>query len=325
MKKIFFISILAFVFFYEHVEAQQDPQFSMYMFNGQYINPGYVGSKGVADVSAIYRNQWAGFGQGSPHSANIGLHTPFKKEQYAAGILVGYDRIGYTNMMNVMGQFAYRIPIKKSTLSLGVQAGFNHYNDNRTSAVIINPDDRVFSDDISMYVPNVGGGAYLYGERYYVGISVPHILNMSISERLSNRATNDNFARQYRHVFATAGVVIGKDHSTVKFKPSFLMKYVTGLENNIPDFDLNASLLFVDRFWVGASLRAGGNRVGPYFSDVVGIFEMLITQQLRVGYAYDYVISDLGFYTHGTHEIMIGYQFGYQKKKFVNVRYGTYF
>lgn len=324
MKKLF-LSISAIFLLNLMVNAQQDPQFSMYMFNGQYLNPGYVGSKGFADVTAIYRNQWAGFGEGAPQSANVGLHTPFKKQQYAAGVLVGYDRLGYTNMMNLMGQFAYRIPIKKSTLSMGVQAGFNHYNDGRSSAILIDANDRVFSDDIRLYVPNVGAGLYLYNERYYIGVSLPHILNMSISEKLSNRASNDNFARQYRHLFATAGVVIGKDEATVKFKPSVMMKYVQGLDKKIPDFDLNASFLFVDRFWLGASLRAGGDRVGPYFSDIVGIFEMMVTQQIRLGYSYDYVLSDIGQFTHGSHEVMFGYQFGYQKKKFVNVRYGTYF
>lgn len=120
---------------------------------------------------------------------------------------------------------------------------------------------------------------------------------MNLSQKLQYAATNSDVNRQYRHFFATAGVVIGKETSTVKFKPTILLKYVQGLDKKIPDFDLNANFLFVDRFWLGAGVRTGGNRVGPYFSDIVGMFECLVTQQLRIGYSYDYVLSDLSNYT----------------------------
>jgi type IX secretion system PorP/SprF family membrane protein len=322
MKKIILFLFSSFTLI---VNAQQDPQYSMYMFNGQYLNPAYVGSKGVLDVSGIYRRQWAGFGDGAPQSANIGVHTPFKKEQYALGVLIGYDHIGLTDNYNLNAQFAYRIPVKKSTISLGIQSGFYHINDNRNNALRVDGGDPTFFSERRLWLPNVGTGVYVYSDRYYIGISMPHILNMSLSQRLSYSGTGDIVARQYRHYFATAGVVLGKETATVKYKPSVLIKYAQGQDRNIPDFDVNMSFLFVDRFWLGVSARTGGNRVGPHFSDIVGIFEMLVTQQLRVGYAYDYVLSNIGYHTHGSHEIMLGYQFGYQKKKFVNVRYGTYF
>ncbi|MCB9257549.1 MAG: type IX secretion system membrane protein PorP/SprF [Chitinophagales bacterium] len=306
--------------------AQQDPQFSMYMFNGQYINPAYVGSRGVLDMTGLYRYQWAGQNfEGSPQSMSIGLNTPFKKQQYAIGVYTGYDHIGFVDMYNLMGQFAYRINVKKSKISLGVQAGFYHYNNNKTSHTLFDPNDEIFAEENVLFTPNIGAGIHVYSDRYFVGASFPHLLNMNLSQKLQYAATNSDVNRQYRHFFATAGVVIGKETSTVKFKPTILLKYVQGLDKKIPDFDLNANFLFVDRFWLGAGVRTGGNRVGPYFSDIVGMFECLITQQLRVGYSYDYVLSDLSNYTHGSHEIMLGYSFGYQKKKFVNVRYGTYF
>lgn len=306
--------------------AQQDPQFSMYMFNGQYINPAYVGSKGTLDLTAIYRFQWAGYdSKGAPHSVGFGVNTPFKKDQYAFGVYLGYDHIGYTSANSLSAQFAYRITAGNSKISLGVQGGFYHFNDHRTDAERIDDGDVIFNQSQSVALPTVGAGIHVYSDRYYVGVSLPHLLNFNISDRLHNAGANDNFSRQYRMIMATAGVVIGKEGANIKFKPSFLMKYQAGQVDKIPDFDINASLLFVDRFWLGTSLRTGGNIEGPYFSDVVGMFECLVTQQLRLGYSYDYPLSTINNFSSGSHEIMLGYQFGFEKSKFVNVRYGTYF
>jgi type IX secretion system PorP/SprF family membrane protein len=306
--------------------AQQDPQFSMYMFNGQYLNPAYVGSKGVVDVTGIYRYQWAGQNfEGSPQSMSIGVNTPFKKDQYALGVYTGYDHIGHVDMFNLVGQFAYRIAVKKSKIALGVQAGFYHYNNNGLKHNLNNETDPNFLNERIFFTPNVGTGIYVYSDRYYIGAALPHLLNMKLGNEWFNGGSTSDVTRQYRHLFVTGGIVVGKETSPIKFKPSFLMKYVQGVDRKIPDFDLNANFLLVDRFWLGAGVRTGGNRVGPYFSDVVGMFECLVTQQLRVGYSYDYILSNLSDFSTGSHEIMLGYSFGYQKKKFVNVRYGTYF
>lgn len=324
MKKLLLIAIICALF--GSTYAQQDPQFSMYMFNGQYINPAYVGSKGALDLTGLYRYQWAGQNfDGSPQSASIGLNTPFRKEQYSLGVYTGYDHVGYADMFNLVGQFAYSIPVKKSRISLGVQAGFYHFNKNGLKHSLVDPGDEPFTTEQVFFTPNVGTGIYVYSDRYFIGAAMPHLLNMKLGKEWFNGGSDSDISRQYRHLFISGGIVFGKDKSFVKFKPTFLLKYVEGLDKNVPDFDLNANFLFVDRFWLGAGVRTGGNRTGPYFSDVVGMFECLVTQQLRVGYSYDYIVSNLTNFSTGSHEIMLGYSFGYQKKKFVNVRYGTYF
>jgi type IX secretion system PorP/SprF family membrane protein len=256
MKKLILNFLLLAGFF--SLKAQQDPQFSMYMFNGQYINPAYVGSKGVIDVTGLYRYQWAGQNfEGSPQSASLGLNTPFKKDQYAIGVYTGYDHIGFVDMFNLVGQFAYRIPVKKSHISLGLQAGFYHYNNNKQSHTLFDDNDQIFADNNVLFTPNVGAGVYVYSNRYFIGGAIPHILNMNLSEKLQHAATNSDINRQYRHWFITGGYVFGKETAAVKFKPTFLLKYVQGVDKKIPDFDLNANFLFVDRFWLGAGVRTG--------------------------------------------------------------------
>jgi type IX secretion system PorP/SprF family membrane protein len=228
-------------------------------------------------------------------------------------------------MFNLVGQFAYSIPVKKSKISIGVQGGFYHFNNNGLKHTLVDGNDETFQNEQVFFSPNIGTGIYVYSKRYFIGASMPHLLNMKLGSEWFNGGSSSDVSRQYRHLFVTGGVVIGKENSVVKFKPTFLLRYVQGLDSNVPNFDLNANLLFIDRIWLGAGVRTGGNKIGSYLSDVVGIFECLITQQLRVGYAYDYVISSLSSSTTGSHEIMLGYSFGSQKKKFVNVRYGTYF
>lgn len=114
-------------------------------------------------MTGLYRYQWAGQNfEGSPQSMSIGLNTPFKKEQYAIGVYTGYDHIGFVDMYNLMGQFAYRINVKKSKISLGVQAGFYHYNNNKTSHTLFDPNDEIFAEENVLFTPNIGAGIRMF-------------------------------------------------------------------------------------------------------------------------------------------------------------------
>lgn len=324
MKKIITILVLLSLVF--TTKAQQDPQYSMYMFNGLYFNPAYAGSKEALDISALYRNQWTGqFDGGAPQSATLAFHSPLAKKQIAVGLMVGYDHIGYTDTYSMLAMFAYRIQAKNFKISLGLQGGFYNFSDNKNNAAIVDQFDRVLNVGDVVFAPNFGAGAYVYNKRFYAGFSIPHILQSNILEKYHNAGADESFAKLYRHMFLTAGYVIGREDATVKYKPSILVKYVQGVPGYIPDFDFNFSALFIDRFWLGVSARTGGNISGPYISDIVGMFEVLITQQLRAGYSYDWQTSDLNKFSKGSHEFMIGYRFGFDKNRFVNVRYGTYF
>ncbi|NNC95355.1 MAG: type IX secretion system membrane protein PorP/SprF [Chitinophagales bacterium] len=320
--KRFFQTVIVLVTIHTIAFAQQDAEYSMYMFNGLYLNPAYAGSHELISMSGIYRHQWSGI-EGAPRSASFGIHTPFRKEQHAVGLLLTNDRLGVTNMYSVNGSYAFRAKINNTTkLSLGVSLGFTQYLSDLTELVLPTDNlDPTFAVDRSLFMPNMGFGAYLFSNVYYVGFSVPHLINNSMNEKLEFEAT-DAVARQYKHYMATAGYVFGPEDAKLRFKPSILMKYV----KNAPiDFDLNASLLIDSRYWVGLSYRTGGNAEGKSGDAIVGIFEFKATSALRLGYAYDYTISDLGAYNTGTHEIMVGFDFGFEKERFVSPRYVKYF
>lgn len=310
------------------LSAQQDAEYSMYMFNGMYINPAYTGSQECVSITALYRHQWVGI-QGAPRSGTIAVHSPLKKDQYALGGMINFDKLGLDNTVSGYIDYAYRLRFKNGMkLSFGIQAGGMYYNSKLTNADLpTNPYDISFTNNRNLFLPNMGFGVYLYSKKFYVGAAVPHILNMSLSENWSNAADRATVARLYNHYIFTAGGVIGKEEAKVKFKPSTLVKVV---KNAPVSTDITASLLFINRIWVGASYRFGLGRKDIGGSNlrgnrIVALTEFKLTPQLRVGYAYDYEFDNLRGFQRGSHEVMLGYDFGSDKTRFVTPRYVTYF
>lgn len=327
MKKYFMIVLMAVTAL--GVQAQQDAHYSLYMFNGLYLNPAYAGSHEVVDLMAIYRHQWAGI-DGAPQTGNLSVHGALRRNQYGLGLTVFGDHIGLTTSISATGSFAYRIKVRKTKICLGVQAGATYYRQDNNSAIPGELQaqgyyDLTYSVNRTLVIPNVGAGIYIYGKRYYVGFSVPHILPASLNKKLELNASNA-IAHQYNHYILTAGVVIGKETSPVKFRPSFVAKYVKGLDRNIPDFDVSAALLFADRFWLGGTYRIASGLDNKKGTAVVAFFECKITHGLRIGYGFDYSLSKLNnFAKYGSHDIMLGYEFNTGKKRFVSPRYVSYF
>ena len=309
--------------------AQQDAHYGLYMFNGLYLNPAYAGSHEVVNLMAIYRQQWVGM-DGAPMSGNISVDGALRRNSCALGLVVGGERIGLTNAFNATASFSYRIPVRKTKIALGISAGGTYYQQRNTDAIPAELSaqglvDLNFAVNRSVFVPNVGAGIYIYSRKYYVGLSVPHILPMSLNSSLAINM-NSGVARQYNHYLLTAGVVIGRETSVIKVRPSLLVKYVKGLDRNIPDFDASVGLLFADRFWLGGTYRVASgydNKKGTAF---VIWMEAKLTQSLKIGYGFDYALSGLNTVAkYGSHDIMIGYEFINRNKRYASPRYVTYF
>jgi len=329
MKKILTTALMAIAVF-TGVKAQQDAAYSMYMFNGLFLNPAYAGSQEVISVMAIYRHQWAGL-EGAPKTVNASVHSPFRRDQYALGLTLTNDRLGLANTFSVTPAFSYRLRLKgDNRLCFGVQASFAYFYQNSTSAQLpdVNSVDNAFSLNSNLFVPNIGFGIYAYGKRYFVGVSAPHLLPAKLRGKTGVSGYNTSIARMYNHYLFTAGYVFGKEASIVKFRPSILMKWQKGLPKNIPQFDINLALLFVERVWVGVGYRTAGDgqKERNYVGQSANVFvNFKATPQLQIGYCYDAEITALRKYTTGTHEIMIGYDFWYNKKRFVTPRFVKYF
>ena len=285
----------------------------MYMFNGLAVNPAYAGSREVLSTTMLYRHQWAGF-EGAPKTLTFTAHAPLMNDKVGLGFSLINDNIGVTNTLTLAGNYAYRIPMGKGKMSLGLLTTISHYKAKWEQLVVNDVTDRAFDENSkSLFIPNFGFGAYYYvPEKYYVGFSVPHLLHNSLNTNFELEGTT-KVARQYNHYFATAGYV-WSIRADFKIKPSVLFKY----QPNAPfQADINLSLLMFESLWIGASYRTG--------DAAVFIFEYYFAERLRAGYAYDYILTEIGNFTSGSHEVMLGYEFRKKDDAYLTPRQMSYF
>ncbi len=291
------------------VMGQQDAMYSQYMFNTLAINPAYAGSRNVLSATALLRSQWVGM-DGAPETQTISFDMPLRNEKLGLGVQAFNDHIGITNLSGGFASFAYRIFMEKSTLSFGLQGGASHLKADLRSVDLGNQGgvDMAFLQNINQVFLNFGTGVYFNTDRFYLGISVPHLLNNRINNN-SEITSNGQVARQYMHLFVASGYVfnLGEDF---KIKPSFLFKGIQGAPIQV---DLNTSLWIKDVFSVGVQYRTN--------AAIAAMLEVQINPQIRMGYSYDRSVTKLANFNSGSHEVMLRYEFGFQKDKVLSPRY----
>nr|WKN34466.1 type IX secretion system membrane protein PorP/SprF [Tunicatimonas sp. TK19036] len=302
MKK--YLLYIYFTLSFIPVLAQQQPMYTQYMFNALAINPAYAGSQGSWSATALGRLQWVGM-QGAPRTKTLAVHGPVFNQKIALGLNIIHDEIGVSCQSGVFATYAYRIKLfSLANLAFGLQGGFHQYQTNFTKVLLQNSNDQHFiANESRIFLPNVGAGIFYQTQRFYAGASVPQLLTQTY---LSN---GDYQAKQARHYFVHAGYVFPLNE-VLKIKPNFLLKMVEGAPVEV---DLNANLLILEKLWVGASYRS--------FDALSGLIEVLPTDRLRIGYAYDYTLTDLQQVGVNTHELMVNYRFAVPKQKIVTPRY----
>ncbi|HMT29569.1 MAG TPA: type IX secretion system membrane protein PorP/SprF [Bacteroidia bacterium] len=287
--------------------GQQDPLFSHYMFNGLFINPAYAGSKEFVSTTLIARKQWSGF-SGSPSTQIASLHAPLNNKKVGLGAVISNDKIGITNQTDFYASYAYHIPMEVGKLSLGLSGGFSYFKSKFSELTVWDPDDPLYeTNSLSNILPNFGAGAYYYSKKFYAGLSVPQILSYDPDQALHIQI--DKVHKVSRHYYFTSGIILPTP-GELKFRPSVMLKYTT----NAPlQYDVNLNVLISDIIWIGGSYRS---------SDAVTLLlEYQVDKKLRIGYSYDLTLSEIRSYTSGSHEIVIGYDFGFNVLKMKTPRY----
>jgi len=302
MKKIillvfFFLSILK-------ATAQQDPHFTQYMNNMSVVNPAYAtATPAILNLGSLYRYQWAGI-EGAPKTLTLFAHTPIN-QKIEAGFSLVSDNIGdgAKKETNFFADFAYILQLnEKQKLSFGLKAGFSSISTNFNGFQLNSGDistDKAFAENINETVPNIGIGAYYFTDNYYIGLSAPNLLS---AEHIKSRPDVNSFGPREIHTYFTGGYVFDINQ-TFKFKPAFMAIFVPGAPVSV---DLTANVLYNEKFELGAAYRFGDS--------LSLLMNVNVTPNLRVGYSYDYVTSNLSQFSSGSHEIVLLYNLDFLGK-----------
>jgi type IX secretion system PorP/SprF family membrane protein len=288
--------------------SQQDPMLSQYMFNGLYLNPAYAGSHKYWTSTLTYRNQWVGF-DGAPKTVIAAVDGPLPGKNMGLGAIFMHDQIGVTRQNSALVNYAYQLRFNDlGKLALGVQAGISQFSAKLTDLTVWD-NDQVFQNDLtSKVLPRFGLGAYWFADKWYAGLSVPTLFAYDPDKSFQIDVSRATFL--HRHYLLTGGYVFTMN-AWWKLKPSVLLKYV---ENAPLEGDFNLSTVFNNQFWVGVSYRTG--------DALAFLVEYQSNAYFRIGYSYDMTTTRLRNYSSGSHEIMIGIDFG---KDLVKVKTPRYF
>ncbi len=308
MKK--YITIFLFTIAgYQSIQAQQDAQYTQYMYNTLAVNPAYAGSRGVFSIGALHRSQWVGL-DGAPTTLTLNFHTPVSK-RVGLGLSIVDDEIGNgTNQDTYFdAAFSYTIPLGvERKLSFGVKAGGHFLNIDFTKLRNYDVETNLVNID-KRFSPNFGAGIYYHTDRFYTGLSIPNFLQTEHFDSSGNSASF--LAKERLNIYLITGYVFDLNRN-VKFKPAGLLKAVKGAPLQI---DLSANFLFNDKFTLGAAYR--------WDAAVSALFGFQISEQLMLGLAYDRETTDLGAtqFNDGSFEVMLRYEFLTRYKKVLTPRF----
>lgn len=284
--------------------AQQDAQYTQYMYNTININPGYAGSRGVMSVFGLHRTQWVGL-EGAPTTNAFSLNTPINNSNLGIGLSFVNDKIGPTNENNISADVSYTVQTSETyKLSFGIKATGNLFS---LDTSVLNPvivADHNLQPVNSQFSPNLGAGLYLHSDKLYFGLSVPNFLQ---DKKYSD---NDYAVFQERmNVYAIGGYVFDLS-SDIKFKPAFLTKMVTGAPLQL---DLSANFMFFDKLMLGGAYR--------WDAAASALAGFQITDGLFVGYSYDMETTRLKHYNSGSHEVFLRFELFNKVSKMVSPRF----
>ena len=298
MKLNYIFMVLIMVLIAPLAKSQQAEQSSLYMYNALYYNPAYAGSRNTISATVLAREQWVGM-DGAPSSQFVSFHAPIKDQKLGLGVHFNNDRLGSrektTAYLDASGSI--RLNNKNDRINIGLSAGIDNYTFGFSDLYAVDVNDPIASANMTSLKVNVGAGIYYFGDKHYVGFSVPSI----VEHKGDFNDVESNITK--RHYFLTAGYVFNLN-SVIDFKPSTLVKVTP----NAPlVFDINANFLAYKKFWAGAMYR---------YDEGVGInLAVIIKDMFTVGYAYDYPINKLRTHQGGSHEVMLQFDFSKYKKQ----------
>ena len=295
MKYSYYTIILLILLGIFSANAQQDPQYTQYMYNTQVVNPAYAGSRDVLSFGLLYRTQWVGF-DGAPKTVTFTGDTPIGTlDNMGLGLSIVRDEIGPAIESNINIDYSYTINTSDNAeLSFGMKAGIGLLDVDFTKLNIFDPGD-VFEDNIDNKLqPQIGAGVYYNTEKFYAGLSVPNFLTTKHFDASSITNPNvETLAAERLHYFLITGYVFDLSDN-LKFKPATLAKVVSGSPLQV---DVSANFLLYEKVTLGVSYR--------WSAAISALVGFQATDEIFIGFAYDYQSTDIEDYSDGSYEFMI--------------------
>lgn len=303
--KIITINVGLLFICFQKVNAQQDSQYTNYMYNTINVNPAYAGSRGVMSVFGLHRSQWIGL-EGAPVNNTFSINSPINNSNFGLGVSFVNDRIGPSDENAISVDISYSIKTSETyKLSFGVKGTANLLNVDYTKLDRYDLTDPQFQNNIdNEFSPNFGAGVYFHSDKLYVGLSVPNFLetvhfddNTSIS------------AKERMHYYLIGGYVFDLSPS-IKFKPAILSKIVTGTPLQL---DITGNFMFSEKFVFGVAWR--------WDASLSALAGFQVSEGWFIGYGYDTETTKLANYNSGSHEIFLRYEFKGKSEKVISPRF----
>lgn len=302
-----FLVLLAVFLMSTLLSAQQDSQYTQYMYNTVAVNPAYAGSRGVMSLFLMHRNQWVGL-EGAPVTNVLSIHKPISNTNLGYGISVVNDRIGISDNNTVSADLSYSIPISNAyQLSFGLKTSLNWLSVDYNRLTIREPNDNILREQNSIenqFSLNFGVGVYWHSSKNYIGISIPNFLETRrYDDDLRSTATDK------MHIYVIGGRVFTLNADWL-LKPAILTKLVQGAPLQV---DVSANFLFSQKLTLGVAYRLS--------AAVTGLVGFQISETWQIGYAYDTDTSQLSNYNSGSHEIFLRFELFRTYNKIVSPRF----
>ncbi len=312
-KNLLILAVLLLTGAGNRLLAQYDPMFTQYMFNEMFINPAYAGSKEALAVNALHRQQWAGF-TGRPVTTTFSMHGPLANNKMGIGLSFLNENIADGKLKRNLAYITYAYRIKtgdKGHLSFGLMGGAHVQSNNYAQLQTTDPNDVRFSANTgSVMTPNFGAGIYYATKKMYAGFSIPRMVADNLSITTAGEVNKNASVDPTKfHYYFTLGRVFDAG-ADLKLKPQIMLKAV---KNAPVEVDVNLNALIMEKLWLGASYRSK--------ADMSFIAGFQVSPQFLISYSYDYSLTQLRDYNSGSHEIGLGYVFGFKGRNIVSNRY----
>ncbi|WP_271855668.1 PorP/SprF family type IX secretion system membrane protein [Patiriisocius marinus] len=317
MKRIItLITVLVLLVFTTSSFAQQDAQYTQYMYNTLSINPAYAGSRDVLSVLGLYRNQWFNNIEGAPNTYTFSIHSPFGKN-VGLGLNVVRDEIFITNETYIDLAFSYTLNLsEEGRLNLGLKGGAhlldvnfdqtNPFQNGDTQATAQPNIDNKFS-------PQFGLGAYYYTNKFYLGFSAPNVLetdHFDESSTLGSSSSNSSATAKEKVNFYLMSGYVFELNRDLDLKPSGLVKAVEGAPLQV---DLSLNALIKDKLTLGVAYR--------WSAALSAMAGFQLSDELMLGIAYDRETTALNQFNSGSYEIFLRYELFKKEERMISPRF----